>query len=370
MKTLILPIAGKSSRYAGMQPKWMIKHPSGLSMLTESIRGISPKCFDRIVIVCLHEHIDDVVAIAHEMEEEYNIKPGIKVMDKSDSQAETVAWAIMQDKDSNLVYCPRVTGSIFIKDCDGYFRIIKELKENGVCYMPLEHAGKINAGNKSYIKIGVHNTIGNIAEKKVISDLFCVGGYFFKDALEYLKFYNANKKRKDLYISHIIYAMLLNDHRFEAIPAFDFEDWGTKEDWMDYLRSMRETKTIVMDVDLTLCEKNLNKPYDELKPREDVIEKLKEYRKKGFYIILHTGRNMKTYNCNLGQINANTAPTLVDWLNYHHIPYDEIYYGKPWCGENGFNVCDSTIRPDEFVTLTYEQILKKLKKCRGKSLKE
>ena len=354
MKTLILPIAGESSRYAGMPPKWSIRHPNGLSMLTESIRGINPGSFDRVVIMCLEEHLNDAVSIVGEIQAEYGVVVNIASTKKSSSQVETVALAIEYAK---------ITGSIFIKDCDGYFRITKELKENGVCYMPLEHAGKINAGNKSYIKIGVHNTIGNIAEKKIISDKFCVGGYFFKDAKKFLGYYTLNKT-SGLYISHIIYAMLLNEERFEAIPAFDFEDWGTKEDWMDYLRSIRELKTIVMDVDLTLCEKNLNKPYDELEPKKDVVKTLKKYRKKGFYIILHTGRNMKTYNCNLGQINANTAPTLIWWLGKHDIPYDELYYGKPWCGEKGFNVCDSTIRPDEFVTLTYEEIMKKLKRCR------
>ena len=159
--------------------------------------------------------------------------------------------------------------------------------------------------------------------------------------------------------------MLLDNHRFEALKSEKFIDWGTKEDWIDYLKSMREFKTVVIDVDNTLCEKNLNKLYSELKPRQDVVDRLIQYRKMGFYIILCTGRNMKTYNCNIGLINANTSPTLTFWLGLNGIPYDEIYYGRPWCGEKGFYVCDSTIRPDEFVTLTYEQIQRKLKKCRG-----
>ena len=48
----------------------------------------------------------------------------------------------------------------------------------------------------------------------------------------------------------------------------------------------------------------------------------------GFYIILNTSRNMRTYNGNIGLINKNTAK--VHYLEKYDIPYDEIYYGKPW----------------------------------------
>lgn len=370
MKTLILPIAGKSSRYQGMQPKWAIKHPSGCSMLTESIRGINPKSFDRIVIVCLTEYIDDVISISYEIKQQYNVNVDIMCMKESNSQVETVAYALTSSFDINLVYIEPITGSIFIKDCDGYFGYdMSKVTENSVIVADLHNQGKINAGNKSYVKIGVHNTIGNIAEKKIISNLFCVGGYFFKEASDFIKYHEAHENTENLYISHIIFSMLLDGHRFYALNTQLFIDWGTKEDWFEYLRSQREFRAIVMDVDLTLCEKDLNKPYSELKPKMSIVKKLKEYRKKGFYIILHTGRNMKTYNCNLGQINANTAPTLLVWLNKYDIPYDEIYYGKPWCGKRGFNVCDSTIRPDEFLTLTHSEILKKLTKSRSYSFK-
>ncbi len=358
MKTLILPIAGRSNRYQGMKPKWMIKHPSGLSMLTESIRGINPKCFDRVVIVCLIEHADDVTPLSHEMAVEYDFfdfDVEIFTIKKSNSQVETVAYGIEKAD---------IHGSIFIKDCDGYFGYdMSKVTENSVIVADLHNQGKVNAGNKSYVKIGVHNTIGNIAEKKIISNLFCVGGYFFKEASDFIQYYELNKKRSD-YISHIIYAMLLDGNRFMALETCLFIDWGTKEDWFEYLRTQREFRAIVMDVDLTICEKDLGKPYSDLKPREDVVKRLRKYRKSGFYIILHTGRNMKTYNCNLGQINANTAPTLLAWLKKYDIPYDEIYYGKPWCGMVGFNVCDSTIRPDEFLKLSYGDIIKKLTECR------
>ena len=122
-------------------------------------------------------------------------------------------------------------------------------------------------------------------------------------------------------------------------------------------------KVIVMDIDGTLCEsKQKNQEYIDILPKEDVLSKLREYKSKGYYIILSTSRQMRTYNGNVGQINANTGKVLFEWLEKFSIPFDEIYLGKPWCGFQGFYVDDKAIRPDEFVNLSTEEIHKLIKK--------
>ncbi len=121
---------------------------------------------------------------------------------------------------------------------------------------------------------------------------------------------------------------------------------------------IRREKCIVMDIDGTLCEKKAaHQTYDEVAPAEDVISKLQEYRAAGFYVILSTARNMNTYSGNVGLITANTAKTLMAWLDRHDVPYDELYVGKPWAGKGGFYVDDKAIRPDEFLKLSYDDIL-------------
>jgi capsule biosynthesis phosphatase len=84
---------------------------------------------------------------------------------------------------------------------------------------------------------------------------------------------------------------------------------------------------------------------------------VRQFRSQGFYVILHTSRNMNTHGGNIGLINANTAPVLLEWLQRHDVPFDEIHFGKPWPGRGGFSVDDKAIRPSEFTTLSYEQIL-------------
>ena len=120
---------------------------------------------------------------------------------------------------------------------------------------------------------------------------------------------------------------------------------------------IREEKCIVMDIDGTLCPvKKSHESYESIAPYPDMVAKLREYKSKGFYIILCTARNMRTYQGNVGCINANTAKFTLRWLDKHNIPYDEIYFGKPWQGKGGFYVDDKTIRPDEFLRLNYQEI--------------
>ena len=120
---------------------------------------------------------------------------------------------------------------------------------------------------------------------------------------------------------------------------------------------IKKEKCIVIDIDGTICPlKEKNKSYNSLKPIKSVVKKLAEYKKNGFYIILYTSRNMRTYDGNLGLINAKTSKEIISWLDKHGIYYDEIYFGKPWPGEGGFYVDDRAIRPDEFVKLGYSEI--------------
>ena len=114
-------------------------------------------------------------------------------------------------------------------------------------------------------------------------------------------------------------------------------------------------KRLIFDLDDTLCTTQ-NGDYANAQPITEVVEKLREYHRQGFTIVINTSRNMRTYQGNIGTINKNTLPIILDWLVRHEIPYDELYVGKPWCGFEGFYVDDKAIRPDELVKLSYVEI--------------
>ncbi len=115
--------------------------------------------------------------------------------------------------------------------------------------------------------------------------------------------------------------------------------------------------TFIFDIDGTICPiKREQERYEDLVPYPEIVNKLKKYKEFGARIILFTSRNMNTYKGNIGLINKDTARILLKWLDKWSIPYDEIIYGKPWPGPSGFYVDDRTVRPDEFLKYTPEEL--------------
>lgn len=120
---------------------------------------------------------------------------------------------------------------------------------------------------------------------------------------------------------------------------------------------MYEGLTFCFDIDGTLCPiKKKDEEYIDLVPYKEMLDKLKEYKEGGAKIVLFTSRNMNSYGGNIGLINANTAKVLLEWLDKWEIPYDEIIYGKPWPGHKGFYVDDRTVRPDEFLKYSVDEL--------------
>lgn len=132
---------------------------------------------------------------------------------------------------------------------------------------------------------------------------------------------------------------------------------------------MYEDLSFVFDIDGTICPiKKKEERYEDLVPYPEMVQKIREYKAGGAKIILLTSRNMNTYQGNLGLINANTAKILLKWLDQWEIPYDEIVYGKPWPGHKGFYVDDRTVRPDEFLNCSVEEMDEICKRSRIKSV--
>ena len=120
---------------------------------------------------------------------------------------------------------------------------------------------------------------------------------------------------------------------------------------------MYEDYTFVFDIDGTLCPiKKKDERYEDVVPYSNMVEKLRYYKENGAKIVLFTSRNMNSYKGNIGVINKNTAKILLEWLDRWEIPYDEIIYGKPWPGHKGFYVDDRTVRPDEFLNSSVEEL--------------
>jgi capsule biosynthesis phosphatase len=120
-------------------------------------------------------------------------------------------------------------------------------------------------------------------------------------------------------------------------------------------------KRLIVDLDGTLTQADTS-DYEKVKPRLELVKKLREYKSLGFEIVISTARNMRTHSGNVGLINVHTLPIIINWLERHQVPYDEILVGKPWCGHDGFYIDDRAIRPAEFTKLSIPEIYELIEK--------
>lgn len=248
MTTLVLPVAGQSSRFPNMRPKWLLTMPSGSLMIEESIKGLDIEVYSRIIIVCLREHVEKYVSFKKlQISVKKNIRKDIEIciLEKPTScHAETVYQALVKMK---------VQGEFFLKDCDNYFEQ-GLLTGNAISVVDLNRVGLIDAKNKSYVRIEDNGLVTNIVEKNVISNSFCCGGYSFSEATEFLFHYDEIMKlpsSEEVYISHIIYSMLTCGINFSVTEADGYIDFGTAE---EYRKFCAQYMTLFCDIDGVLLE--------------------------------------------------------------------------------------------------------------------
>ena len=89
--------------------------------------------------------------------------------------------------------------------------------------------------------------------------------------------------------------------------------------------------TICIDLDGVIAGfKSEGQTYADVQPIPGAIEKVRSLKAYGHRIIIYTARHMKTCEGNLGLVIARVGGTTLEWLKRHGVPYDEIYFGKPW----------------------------------------
>lgn len=217
----------------------------------------------------------------------------------------------------------------------------------------------------SFCKIDENDYVIDIAEKQRISDWCSVGFYFFRNTLMFLDLtpkYLQNAKVKETYVAPFYKEYLVKGMKLVIDRVTAFKPMGTPDQieayWQIPIQDVvaeNYKKVLVIDIDDTLTIENPDDPYTDKKPRLDVITKLQEYKAKGYEIILHTARRMKTHKRDEAKVLADIGGITIDWLKKHNVPYDGIKLGKPYA-ENGFYVDDKTIRPDEFLRLSEIEI--------------
>ncbi len=230
---VIVACAGSSSRFPNMAPKWMLPDYDGQPMIRHAVAGLGVGVDDLIVTI-LRDH-DERFNAAAGLARAFGPKLTTVILDApTGSQSETVAETL------------KATGlaePFLVKDSDNYFELAGlDHPSNYVSVASLNDFDHINARNKSYVQVDGDGLIGNMREKQVISDLFSVGGYFFRSPAEFLAAYGelAEVSRPgELYLSNVIAFMILNGHAFTARNVARYQDWGTIHEWRAKLEGRR-----------------------------------------------------------------------------------------------------------------------------------
>jgi len=201
----------------------------------------------------------------------------------------------------------------------------------------------------SYIKLNKESKVLEIKEKNKISDIACSGAYGFnswKKFNQYCKKVIDNNimQKNEFYTSTVIQEMINDSINFD-ISHVDNEKYiclGTPLHVRLFCNNfprinalnnekMLQSNRYCFDLDNTLVTfPKIPNDYNSVLPIEKNINFLRYLKRLGHIIIIYTARRMKTHNGNVGKISADIGRITFDTLEKFNIPYDEIYFGKPY----------------------------------------
>ncbi len=232
----------------------------------------------------------------------------------------------------------------------------------------------------SYVQI-VDRRVVEIIEKQKISDHACSGAYGFSSYQQLLRYTqkvldHQLKQKGEYYTSTVIQEMLKDDIAFDAghISTQHYHCLGTpiqlKYFYNNYPKrsslthgDLIQKQRICFDIDNTLVSSpKIKGDYSTVLPMEKNIRFLRYLKSFGHTIILYTARRMKTHQGNVGKILCDVGKTTFDTLEKFEIPFDEIYFGKPYADiyiddlalnchdsmEKEFGYYMDTIKPRDF----------------------
>lgn len=245
--TVIIPAAGRSSRFPDMRPKWLLTHPSGSLMLELAVNPFIRYDYD--IVLATTEEFSKKYEVPLILEQLFGDRIRlVEIPYQTSGPVETISYAI---RAAGIQDAP-----VIIKDVDNYIDVPEEsLKYENFCVGVDVHEVTVERlTNKSFIIRDSNDIIQDIIEKKIISDTICVGVYGFHSAAEFLAEAEEIMKlpyKGEIYVSHLISSMILKDKVFMYVKASAYKDWGTINEWS---KEMNGFQTLFCDFDGVLVQ--------------------------------------------------------------------------------------------------------------------
>lgn len=221
--SLIIPIAAYRSEYEKTMPYVFSLNKDGYSLCVEAARRLDVSKFDAVYFTTLKEYdnkycVSDFLRLQFKRLKWTNAKV-VLLENRTSSQPETINETIKLED---------ITGSIYIKDADCSF-VSEVSPQNMIATYQLEMLQWVDPQNKSYVDVDDGYYVTNIIEKRIISHNFCAGGYSFENVDDFTHYYNMLRDEQGLYLSHVIYAMLLDRHIFRPEYVNDYKDFSNEQ---------------------------------------------------------------------------------------------------------------------------------------------
>ncbi len=153
--------------------------------------------------------------------------------------------------------------------------------------------------------------------------------------------FNRNPVHHELYLSQLVSQMITSGTTFDYHPISpsDFTCVGTPTQLEIFLHSGLPIKSplsmpkqrFCFDMDGTLVTfPMIENDYKSVRPISKRIQMVRHLHSLGHTIIIYSARRMKTHSGNVGKIMADIGLITIETLRDLDIPYDELYFGKPY----------------------------------------
>ena len=332
MTTLIIPCAGKSSRYPGKKPKWLFTHPDGKLMLEKSITPFLKNKKIKIKIITITKVIETKYHVSFLIKQMFGNQFKVLILNsQTQSASETVLKTIEFYK---------LKGQILVKDSDNFFMLDPKfnfMNKNFIAGLDIsQHPEISNIYQKSFLKLNNKNQIIDIEEKKIISDKICIGLYSFGSVDDFIyHFRNCKKniKNKEIYLSFIVKSMINSNNLFLYTEGVGYEDYGTFKDW---LLIRNKYRTFFVDLDGVLFKnkgkygkKNWNTKNDVIKKNSEVLLKLNSHGAQIIFTSARSENNQRKLIAELKKIGFSNFKLILGLNHSQRVLINDYYLSNP-----------------------------------------
>ena len=236
-----------------------------------------------------------------------------------------------------------------VLDCDTFYEedILEQYRKSDNKNMIFYFEDKQTNPIFSYIKLDSDEWVTDIKEKVKISNWANTGAYGFhtgRTLKQYIE--KLSGISTETYTSYVYQEMLKDNLVIKGQQVSKFSCVGTPLQLQIYCNKNKhnsEPLRICFDFDNTLVSyPTIPGDYYSVEPIQRNINFLKLLHSLGHTIIIYTARRMKTHGGNVGRVVADISRVTLDTLDKFDIPYDEIYFGKPYAN---FYIDDLAVNP-------------------------